>query len=66
MAHALIVLHCSVILCTFMRCFRFHTYNGTRQSETVPPNSQLAEDELWARPSPTDARTPKVNTAACW
>ena len=37
--------------------FRFHCYNGTRQSETVPPGAQLADDELFARPP--DARTPK-------
>ena len=40
-------------------CLRFHCYNGTRQSESVPPGSQLADDDLFARPP--DARTPKVN-----
>ncbi|XP_064639618.1 probable ubiquitin carboxyl-terminal hydrolase FAF-X isoform X3 [Lineus longissimus] len=36
---------------------KFHCYNGTRQSESVPSNSQLAEDELFARPP--DPRTPR-------
>ncbi|CAH1782281.1 unnamed protein product [Owenia fusiformis] len=36
---------------------KFHCYNGTRQSESVPSGSSLAEDELFARPP--DARTPK-------
>ncbi len=38
--------------------FRFHCYNGTRPSESVPAGSQLADDELFARPP--DVRTPKV------
>ncbi|NXR06729.1 USP9X hydrolase, partial [Semnornis frantzii] len=29
---------------------KFHLYNGTRPSETVPAGVQLAEDELYARP----------------
>ena len=36
---------------------RFHTFNGTRQSETVPSGASLRDDELYARP---DARAPKV------
>lgn len=38
---------------------KFHIYNGTRPSETVPAGVQLAEDELFARPS--DPRSPKVS-----
>lgn len=37
---------------------KFHLYNGTRPSETVPAGVQLAEDELYARPP--DPRSPKV------
>lgn len=37
---------------------KFHIYNGTRPSETVPAGVQLAEDELFARPP--DPRSPKV------
>uniref|UniRef100_T1IZS4 ubiquitinyl hydrolase 1 n=1 Tax=Strigamia maritima TaxID=126957 RepID=T1IZS4_STRMM len=36
---------------------KFHTYNGTRPSETVPPGSQIPDEELYARPP--DARTPR-------
>ncbi|KAJ8379215.1 hypothetical protein AAFF_G00223270 [Aldrovandia affinis] len=36
---------------------KFHIYNGTRPSETVPAGAQLAEDELFARPP--DPRSPK-------
>uniref|UniRef100_A0AAR2LFU1 ubiquitinyl hydrolase 1 n=1 Tax=Pygocentrus nattereri TaxID=42514 RepID=A0AAR2LFU1_PYGNA len=36
---------------------KFHIYNGTRPSETVPAGVQLAEDELYARPP--DPRSPK-------
>lgn len=36
---------------------KFHTYNGTRPSDTVPPGSQLPEEEIFARPP--DARTPR-------
>lgn len=38
---------------------KFHIYNGTRPSETVPAGAQLADDELFARPP--DPRSPKVN-----
>ena len=38
---------------------KFHIYNGTRPSETVPAGAQLADDELSARPP--DPRSPKVN-----
>uniref|UniRef100_A0A668ARF6 ubiquitinyl hydrolase 1 n=1 Tax=Myripristis murdjan TaxID=586833 RepID=A0A668ARF6_9TELE len=36
---------------------KFHIYNGTRPSETVPAGAQLADDELFARPP--DPRSPK-------
>ncbi|XP_077513422.1 ubiquitin carboxyl-terminal hydrolase-like faf isoform X2 [Amblyomma americanum] len=36
---------------------KFHSYNGTRPSDTVPPGSQIPDDEIYARP--TDTRTPK-------
>uniref|UniRef100_A0A671TG38 ubiquitinyl hydrolase 1 n=1 Tax=Sinocyclocheilus anshuiensis TaxID=1608454 RepID=A0A671TG38_9TELE len=36
---------------------KFHIYNGTRPSETMPAGVQLAEDELFARPP--DPRSPK-------
>ncbi|XP_071799117.1 ubiquitin carboxyl-terminal hydrolase 9X-like isoform X1 [Asterias amurensis] len=36
---------------------KFHVYNGTRQSETVPQGSQMNSNELFARPP--DLRTPK-------
>lgn len=37
---------------------KFHIYNGTRPSESVPAGAQLEDDELFAR-SP-DPRSPKV------
>lgn len=37
---------------------KFHIYNGTRPSETIPAGATLADDELFAR-SP-DPRSPKV------
>ncbi|XP_067231011.1 ubiquitin carboxyl-terminal hydrolase 9X-like isoform X4 [Chanodichthys erythropterus] len=36
---------------------KFHIYNGTRPSESVPAGAQLADDELFARPP--DPRSPK-------
>lgn len=42
---------------------KFHIYNGTRPSETVPAGVQLAEDELFARPP--DPRSPKVRGCLC-
>ncbi|XP_077946944.1 ubiquitin carboxyl-terminal hydrolase 9X isoform X6 [Gasterosteus aculeatus] len=36
---------------------KFHIYNGTRPSETVPAGAQMADDELFARPP--DPRSPK-------
>uniref|UniRef100_H2M4X8 ubiquitinyl hydrolase 1 n=1 Tax=Oryzias latipes TaxID=8090 RepID=H2M4X8_ORYLA len=36
---------------------KFHIYNGTRPSETVPAGAQLPDDELYARPP--DPRSPK-------
>ncbi|KAJ0070180.1 hypothetical protein NL108_002502, partial [Boleophthalmus pectinirostris] len=36
---------------------KFHIYNGTRPSESVPAGAQLADDELCARPP--DPRSPK-------
>ncbi|XP_056292215.1 probable ubiquitin carboxyl-terminal hydrolase FAF-X isoform X1 [Pseudoliparis swirei] len=36
---------------------KFHIYNGTRPSETIPAGAQLADDELFARPP--DPRSPK-------
>ncbi|XP_043927770.1 probable ubiquitin carboxyl-terminal hydrolase FAF-X [Protopterus annectens] len=36
---------------------KFHIYNSSRPSETVPAGTQLAEDELYARPP--DPRSPK-------
>lgn len=38
---------------------KFHIYNGTRLSESVPVGPQLADDELFARPP--DPRSPKVS-----
>lgn len=40
-------------------CFscRFHTFNGTRPSETVPPGSQIPDYDLFARPP--DPRNPR-------
>ena len=42
----------------FFAIFRFHTYNGTRPSESVPTGTPLAEDVLFARPP--DPRNPRV------
>lgn len=36
---------------------KFHTYNGTRLSETVPPGAQVTEEAIFAKPP--DARTPR-------
>ncbi|GIY19651.1 probable ubiquitin carboxyl-terminal hydrolase FAF-X [Caerostris extrusa] len=36
---------------------KFHTFNGTRPSESVPTGSQLPDEEIFARPA--DLRTPK-------
>ncbi|XP_038836137.1 probable ubiquitin carboxyl-terminal hydrolase FAF-X isoform X1 [Salvelinus namaycush] len=36
---------------------KFHIYNGTRPSETIPAGATLADDELFARPP--DPRSPK-------
>ncbi|GFU01705.1 probable ubiquitin carboxyl-terminal hydrolase FAF-X [Nephila pilipes] len=36
---------------------KFHAFNGTRPSESVPTGSQLPDEETFARPS--DLRTPK-------
>lgn len=41
---------------------KFHIYNGTRPSETVPAGAQLTDDELSARPP--DPRSPKVKRVA--
>lgn len=40
---------------------KFHIYNGTRPSETVPAGAQTTDDELFARPP--DPRSPKVNVS---
>lgn len=37
---------------------KFHSYNGSRPSDSVPPGSQIPDEEVFARP--TDTRTPKV------
>ncbi|KAJ8679779.1 hypothetical protein QAD02_015566 [Eretmocerus hayati] len=37
---------------------KFHTFNASRTSETVPPGSNIPEDEIYAR-SPQDARNPR-------
>lgn len=40
-------------------CFsRFHTFNAVRASETVPPGSDIPDEELYARPPP-DSRSPR-------
>ncbi|XP_052826881.1 probable ubiquitin carboxyl-terminal hydrolase FAF-X, partial [Octopus bimaculoides] len=36
---------------------KFHTYNGTRPSETVPSGAQVTEEAVFAKPP--DARTPR-------
>lgn len=38
--------------------FRFHTFNAVRVSETVPPGSDIPDEELYARP-PSDSRSPR-------
>ncbi|XP_022249069.1 probable ubiquitin carboxyl-terminal hydrolase FAF-X [Limulus polyphemus] len=38
---------------------KFHTFNATRSSESVPPGSLLPDTELYARPP--DVRTPRVS-----
>lgn len=38
--------------------FRFHTVNAIRVSETVPPGSDIPDEELYARP-PSDSRAPR-------
>ncbi|XP_075236606.1 ubiquitin carboxyl-terminal hydrolase-like faf isoform X2 [Lycorma delicatula] len=37
---------------------KFHTFNASRPSESVPLGSALADEELFARP-PSDARSPR-------
>lgn len=37
---------------------RFHTFNAVRVSETVPPGSDIPDEELYARPPP-DSRSPR-------
>jgi len=37
---------------------RFHTFNAVRASETVPPGSDIPDEELYARPPP-DSRSPR-------
>ena len=39
-------------------CFRFHTFNAARVSETVPPGSDIPDEQLYARPPP-DSRSPR-------
>lgn len=41
----------------FLIC-RFHTFNGTRPSETVSPGSKIPDEDLYAR-LPPDTRTPR-------
>lgn len=36
---------------------KFHSFNGTRPSETVPTGSQIPDEDVFARPS--DLRTPR-------
>ena len=42
--------------------YRFHTYNSSRASESVPADTQVADDELYARP--LDSRNPKVRAVS--
>lgn len=42
----------------FELCFRFHTFNAARVSETVPPGSDIPDEQLYARPPP-DSRSPR-------
>ncbi|XP_012278998.1 probable ubiquitin carboxyl-terminal hydrolase FAF-X [Orussus abietinus] len=37
---------------------KFHTFNAARVSETVPPGSNIPDEELFARPPP-DSRSPR-------
>ncbi|XP_014217217.1 probable ubiquitin carboxyl-terminal hydrolase FAF-X isoform X3 [Copidosoma floridanum] len=37
---------------------KFHTFNASRTSETVPPGSNIPDDEVYAR-SPSDSRNPR-------
>ncbi|XP_024944100.1 probable ubiquitin carboxyl-terminal hydrolase FAF-X isoform X6 [Cephus cinctus] len=37
---------------------KFHTFNATKVSETVPPGSNIPDEELYARPPP-DSRSPR-------
>ncbi|XP_076235119.1 ubiquitin carboxyl-terminal hydrolase-like faf [Calliopsis andreniformis] len=37
---------------------KFHTFNAARDSETVPPGSDIPDEEVYARPPP-DSRTPR-------
>lgn len=46
---------CFLFLCKHSS--RFHTFNGTRPSETVPQGSQIPDSELFARPP--DPRNPR-------
>jgi hypothetical protein len=45
---------CSIV---FIIC-RFHTFNGTRPSETVSPGSNIPDEDLYAQ-LPPDTRTPR-------
>ncbi|XP_043475108.1 probable ubiquitin carboxyl-terminal hydrolase FAF-X isoform X1 [Leptopilina heterotoma] len=37
---------------------KFHTFNASRGSETVPPGSNIPDEKLYARP-PSDSRNPR-------
>nr|CAD7574966.1 unnamed protein product [Timema californicum] len=37
---------------------KFHTFNSSRPSETVPPTSNVPDEDVYARP-PADSRTPR-------
>nr|CAD7589819.1 unnamed protein product [Timema genevievae] len=37
---------------------KFHTFNSSRPSETVPPTSNIPDEDVYARP-PADSRTPR-------
>lgn len=45
-----------ILNCSFFS--RFHTVNAIRISETVPPGSDIPDEELYARP-PSDSRAPR-------
>jgi hypothetical protein len=49
-------INCGYIVFIFI-C-RFHTFNGTRPSETVSPGSKIPDEDLYAR-LPPDTRTPR-------